>query len=76
MPIEWYDTFDKAQIKVDIVKHLSADPSDTIEHCKEYSKQDTKRFYGYETISFYEMHNNVACKLVFKGDREYFKPLT
>jgi hypothetical protein len=76
MPVEWYDTFDKVKIKADIITHLSTDPSDTIEHCKEYSKQDAKRFYGYEIISFYEMHNNVACKLVFKGDREYFKPLT
>lgn len=74
-PIKWFEKFDKEEIKTEIKKWLSENPTDTLEHCKEYSKKDLKRYAGYEIINFYHNFNNKPCLLIVKGGREYFKPL-
>lgn len=76
MPIAWFDQFDKEAIKEAIVERLTLDPTDTLEHCKEYSKSDLKRFYGHEIISFYQCNKKgKPCRVIWKGDKEYLKPL-
>lgn len=76
MPVAWFDQFNAQAIKQAIVEHLRADPTDTLEHCKEYSKSDARRFYGHEIISFYECNEQgEPCKVVTKGSREYLYPL-
>jgi hypothetical protein len=76
MPIAWFDKFDAAAIKEGIIKHLTDNPTDTIEHCKEYSKEDIKKYYGMEIISFYRCNKGgIPSKVILKGDKEFTKPL-
>ena len=74
-PVVWFDKFNASDIKAAIVKHLTANTTDTIEHCKQYSNLDIKRFYGNEIINIYQYHNGKVCKLIIKGNKEYFKPI-
>ena len=76
MAIAWFDKFDAQAIKQAIVEHLTLDPTDTLEHCKVYSKSDIKRFYGHEILSLYECNKKgEPCKVITKGDKNYFRPL-
>ena len=76
MPIVWFDKFDAAAIKEGIIKHLTDNPTDTIEHCKEYSKEDIKKYYGNEIINFYKCNKNGhPCRVVLKGNKEYLSKL-
>ena len=77
MPIAWFDKFNAAEIKQGIIKHLKQFPADTLEHCKEYSKEDIKKYYGMEILNFYKCNSGgVPCKVVLKGDKEYLKQLS
>lgn len=67
MPIEWFDTFDKDKIKDAIIKRLTEHPNDSLEHCKEFSKKDQRKYYGHEIINFYQMHKGKACKVTTSG---------
>lgn len=74
--IKWYDKFDADKIKKDIVQRLEEDPTDVIEHCKEYSKEDIKKYYGNEIINFYKVNRvGKPSKVILKGDKEYYQPL-
>lgn len=77
-PIEWFDRFDKDAIKRSIITHLEQNPTDTVEHCKEYSKRDVKKYYGMKIINFYQVNpkNGKPSKIVTRGNKEYFKALT
>ena len=76
--IEWFDKFDAAAIKKAIIKHLKACPCDTVEHVKEYSEEDIKKYYGYEIINFYEVNpkNKLPSKVVIRGQKTYYLKLT
>ena len=74
--VAWFDRFDKEKVKQAIITHLNSNPTDTIEHCKEYAKNDLRRFYGQEIISFYKMQNGKVCKVVLRGNKEHLKPIT
>ena len=75
--VQWFDKFDKESIKTAIVEHLKANPSDTLEHCKEFSKSDLRKYAGYEILDFYGMNcNNEPCKIITKGKTEFFNKLT
>ena len=77
MAVEWFEKFDKEAIKKAIVKHLANDPTDTLEHCKEYSKKDIKKYYGMEIINFYKCNKKgEPCLIILKGNKEYLKKLT
>ena len=75
MVVEWFDKFDKEAIRASIIKHLTTDPNDSIELCKEYSKKDLKRFVGYNIINLYEVNkkwetitnNNKGRKTFYKS---------
>ena len=76
-PVQWFDKFDKEAIKDGIVKHLTTNPTDCIEHCKEPLKNDLNRFYGYILINFYGVNpnNHKISRIVRKGNRTYYKQL-
>lgn len=75
--IKWFDKFDKQAIKEAIVEHLTTNPTDTLEHCKEFSKSDLRRFVGNEIINFYSVNpkNKKISLVITKGNKEYFKAL-
>lgn len=75
--IAWFTSFERETIKSTIIEHLTQNPTDTLEHCKEYSKNDIKKFYGNEIINFYSVNpkNNKPSLVITKGDKEYFKAL-
>lgn len=78
MPIAFFDKFDKDAIKAAIITHLQSNPTDTLEHCKEYNKTDIKKYYGNEILNFYEVNpkNNIPSLVILKGDKQYYKALT
>jgi len=76
VPIRFFDKFDAGLIKEEIISHLKEYPNDTVEHCKEYSKEDIKKYYGYEILSFYRCNKSgIPSKVILKGDKEYTRPL-
>jgi hypothetical protein len=76
MTVKWFDKFDKEEIKCAIIEHLQNNPTDTIEHCKEFNKSDVRKYYGNEILNFYRLNSKgLPCKLVTKGDKNYLKPL-
>jgi len=74
--VRWFEKFDKQAIKTAIVEHLKQYPDDVLEHCKDYPKEEAGKYYGMEIINFYQNFNNKPCRLIMKGNREYYKPLT
>lgn len=76
--IEWFDKFDAAAIKKTIIKHLKACPCDTIEHVKEYSKEDIKKFCGYQIVNFYEINPKSGCPslVITRGNKTFYRKLT
>jgi len=77
MVIEFFEKFDCKKIKESIIRSLREDSSDTIELCREYSKSDIKRFYGYEIISFFEINpqSQKVSKCILKGDKKYYRSI-
>lgn len=76
-PIKWFENFDKEAIKEAIIDHLTANPTDCVEYCKEPPKSDLNRFCGYIIIDFYEVNpkTNEICRVITKGDKTYYKKL-
>lgn len=75
-PIAWFDKFDKEAIKQAIVKHLTDNPADEVEHCKQFNRKDIRRFYGYEIINFYRCNDKQEpCLVVPRNNKEYLKRL-
>ena len=76
--VKWYDTFNKEQIRIDIKKHLTEHPTDTIEHCKEFNKTDTRKYYGMNIINLYECNPKTQkpSLCIFKSNKTYFKELS
>jgi hypothetical protein len=56
--IKFFESFDRDIIKKSIIDYLSANPDDTLEHCREYSKKELNRYYGYKVINFYVVNPN------------------
>jgi len=75
MPIKWFEKFDKEEIKTAIINHLTEHKTDQLEFCREFSAKDLKKYIGYEIIDFYQNNNNKVCKVITKGNREFYKPL-
>ncbi len=75
--IQFFEKFDREVIKKAIVEHLSKNPTDTIEHCKEPNKKDLKRFYGDEILDFYTVNpnNKKISKIITKGDKTFYLKL-
>lgn len=77
MVIKWFGKFDKEEIKKSIIEYLTENPSDVIEHCKEFNRKDVRSFYGNEILNFYKTNpkNLRVCKVIIKGNKEYLKEL-
>lgn len=76
VPIQWFDTFDKITIKNAIIKHLSDNKNDVIEHCKEFNKSDLRKFSGYNIINFYKCNSEgKPCKVVIINNKEFLQIL-
>lgn len=73
-PIDLFMRFDKEQIKESIVEHLTKYPDDIVEHCRDYSKHDMKKYVGYEIINFYGINpnNGKISKIVTRGYKKYY----
>jgi hypothetical protein len=70
--IEWFEKFDRGAIKASILKHLSHNPTDVLEHCKEFSKSDLKKYAGYDILDFYKLNSKgEVCKIITRGNKEY-----
>jgi hypothetical protein len=77
MPVQWFEKYDPIVIKQAIVEHLKKFTDDTLEHCREFSKSDLKRFYGNEIINFYEVNpkNRKPSLVITKGSKLYYKSI-
>lgn len=77
MTIRWFETFNKEVIKQAIIMHLTDNPKDVIEHCREFSKAELKRFAGYNIIDFYGVNpkNGNISKIFTRGNKEYYLKL-
>ena len=75
--IQYFDKFDREDIKKAIVVHLTKNPTDTLEHCKEPNKKDIKRFYGNEILDFYAVNpnNKKVSKIITKGNKTFYLKL-
>lgn len=76
-PIKWFDKFDREAIKAAIIEHLTNNPTDCIEHCKEPSKSDLKRFVGYDIINFYQVSptSKKISLIISKGDKTFYRSI-
>lgn len=75
MLVKTFDKFDRNTIKNEIIDHLRNNPTDTIEHCKDYTKTEIKRFYGCNILNLYKVNpnNNKVSLIVTKGNKEYYR---
>lgn len=75
--VAFFDKFNKEDIKKAIIKHLKDNPTDVVEHCKEYSKGDLKRYMGTEIINLYRVNpkSKKVSLIITKGNKEYFKSI-
>lgn len=75
--MSYFEKYDKEAIRKAIKEHLFANPNAIIEHCKNYSKSDYKKFLGHEIINLYEMNpkNNLPSLIVTRGNKTYYKTI-
>jgi hypothetical protein len=78
MLVATFNNFDRTAIKNEIINHLMVCPNDTIEHCRDYSKRDLKRFAGYHILNFYRVNpkNKKASVIVTRNNKEYYRQLS
>ena len=72
-----FPQFNKQAIKDAIVSHLTSNPTDTVEHSKELSKADAKKYVGHDILNFYEINPKTGepSKVIQVRDRKYYQPL-
>ena len=72
-----FDSFDKELIKKGIIEYLTENPTDVVEHCREYSQRDLKKDAGYEILNFYTVNpkNNRVSLIITKGNKDFYKQL-
>lgn len=75
--IKFFDKHDREAILSTIKDHLLENKADTLELCKEYEKDNYKRFLGFKILSHYKVNpeNNLPSLLYCKNDRMLFKTL-
>jgi hypothetical protein len=77
MLVASFDKFDRTTIKNEIINHLRVNPNDTIEHCKDYTKSELKRFVGYNILNLYRINpkNNKVSIIITRGNKEYYRTI-
>jgi hypothetical protein len=75
MLVASFDKFDRTTIKNEIINHLRVCPNDIIEHCKDYTKSELKRFMGYKILNFYRVNpkNKKVSLIVTRDNKEYYR---
>lgn len=75
----WFEEYNIDEIKKSIIEWLSDinNFDDVIEHCKECSASDLKRFAGHDILGFYGVNpkNGKPSKIITRGDKDYYKSL-
>lgn len=69
-----FDKFNKEAIKKAIIGHLNQFPNDCVEHCKDFSSSDIRKYYGHEILNFYKVNvmNSKISKVVTKDNRTLY----
>lgn len=75
--INVYQEFNREAIKEAIVTHLTANPTDCIEHQKESDKKTLKRVVGNMIVNYYEVNPKTKeiSRVILKGDKTYYVKL-
>lgn len=65
-----FDKFNKEAIIKAIIGHLKQNPNDCVEHCKDFTKSDLRKYYGHEILNFYKVNvmNSKISKVVTKNN--------
>jgi hypothetical protein len=73
MLVASFDKYDRNTIKNEIINHLKNNPTDVIEHCKDYTKNELKRFLGYKILNFYGVNpkSNKVSLIVTRNNKEF-----
>lgn len=74
--IQDFKNFDREQILQCILRYLANNPNETIEYSKDYKKPT--KYAGTEHLGLYANNpfTNEPCKVIIKGEKEYYIPLT
>lgn len=77
MIVATFDKFDREQIKKEIIEYLKVCPLDTVEHCRDFSKTELKRFYGYQILNVYRVNpkNKKVSLIITRGKKEYYRSI-
>lgn len=74
--VKWFDKYTNSEdhIKSSIIEYLTNNPTDVLEHCKEFNKSDLRKYAGYNIIGFYGVNpkNNEISKIVTKNNKDYY----
>jgi hypothetical protein len=75
MLVSTFEKFDRMTIKREIIRHLKENPTDVLEHCKDFTRSEIKRFYGYNILNHYKVNpnNNKVSLIITKGNKEYYR---
>lgn len=69
--------YNEQLIRSAIVEQLNKNPSDLIEHLRDFSAQDQKKYYGKQCVNVYECNPKTGhpSLIVTKGNRVFYRPL-
>lgn len=70
--IDLFEQYNEVAIRKSIVAYLTANPREMLTHERDNNDQRT---VGNDIINFYQMHNGKPCKVVLRGNKEFYKPL-
>lgn len=70
--IDLFETFSRELIREAIVKYLTANPDEMLTHERECKD---KRTVGNDVLNVYENHNGKVCRVVTRGNREFYQPI-
>lgn len=75
--IQTFEVFDSELIKKAIIEWLTANPIDTLEHSKDLTPEEKKKYVGRNILDFYAVNpkSNKVSKIITKGEKEYYLSL-
>ena len=70
-----FETFNPEGIKKGIIEMLTTNPDDLIEYCKDWDTTYMDKKYFPKVIDIFEVHKWKICKVITKGNKDFYKPL-
>jgi hypothetical protein len=72
--IDSFENFDTNSIRSKVIQFLKENPTETIELCREYKRNDIRRFQGEEIIATYAVNpkTKFVSKVSYNGDKTYY----